>query len=224
MLLTKKGGGRKDGRKGQGRGEEREGEEERGRVRLPQTEKPNFWYGGVVLCMWWNSRCIARHLCTSTTCEYWVWAETPSSSSTTAPSTDSTICSVCLWHTTTSTSLPLLLFPLGLNARIISVSTLTWTPKVRSRPISLGRHIIGRGLGTGLRSSVPILVSDPKLRTRGVVGRGRGGTASPPLFSTLRTRPPLPHFFGLKFVQKLVYCCNRLLTETQCKIISVQQD
>ena len=43
----------------------------------------------------------------------------------------------------------------------------------------------------------------------GVVGRGRGGDG-------------VPHFFGLKFVQKLVHCCNWLLTETQCKIISVQ--
>jgi len=51
------------------------------------------------------------------------------------------------------------------------------------------------------------------LRYRGVVGRVRGGTAS-----------PLPHFFGLKFVQKLVHCCNWLLTETQCKMISVQQN
>ena len=34
----------------------------------------------------------------------------------------------------------------------------------------------------------------------------------------------VPHFFGLKFVQKLVlvHCCNWLFTETQCKIISVQ--
>jgi len=35
--------------------------------------------------------------------------------------------------------------------------------------------------------------------TRGVVGRGRGGTASPQLFSTGGTRPPLPPLFGLKF-------------------------
>jgi len=48
MLLTKRGGGRTGGK---GKGEERGGEEERGRVRLPQTEKPNFWYGGVVLCV-----------------------------------------------------------------------------------------------------------------------------------------------------------------------------
>jgi len=45
-----------------------------------------------------------------------------------------------------------------------------------------------------------------------------------PTFSTGGTRPPLPHFFGLKFVQKLVHCCYWLLTETQCKIISVQQN
>jgi len=45
--------------------------------------------------------------------------------------------------------------------------------------------------------------------SRGVVGRGR-----------------VPHspLFGLKFVQKLAHCCNWLLTETHCKIISVQQN
>jgi len=59
--------------------------------------------------------------------------------------------------------------------------------------------------------------------SRGVVGRGRGGTASPHFFRQGDTSP-LPHFFGLKFVQKLVHCCNWLLTETQCKIISVQQN
>ena len=57
----------------------------------------------------------------------------------------------------------------------------------------------------------------------GVVERGRGGRRLP-TFSTGGTRPPLPHFFGLKFVQKLVDCCNWLLTETQFKIISVQQN
>jgi len=35
---------------------------------------------------------------------------------------------------------------------------------------------------------------------------------------------PTPPLFGLKFAQKLVHCCNWLLTETQCKIISVQQN
>jgi len=57
-----------------------------------------------------------------------------------------------------------------------------------------------------------------RVLSRSLVGRGRGGTA-PPLFSTVGTRPPLPHFFGLKFMQKLVHCCNWLLTETQCNII-----
>jgi len=55
----------------------------------------------------------------------------------------------------------------------------------------------------------------------------RGGDAGGRRPSTFRqggTRPPLPHFFGLKFVQKLVHCCNWLLTETQCKIILVQQN
>jgi len=51
----------------------------------------------------------------------------------------------------------------------------------------------------------------------------RGGDGVPPLFSTGGRVPnTFPHFFGLKSVQKLVHCCNWLLTETQCKIISVQ--
>jgi len=54
-------------------------------------------------------------------------------------------------------------------------------------------------------------------------GAGRGGMAYFLLFLTRETRPPLlPHFFGLKFVQKLVHFCNWLLPEMQCKIISVQ--
>jgi len=63
----------------------------------------------------------------------------------------------------------------------------------------------------------------PLLRyaAQSVVGRVRGGTASPTFFDR-GARPALPHFFGLKFVQKLVHCCNWLLTETQCKIISVR--
>ena len=32
----------------------------------------------------------------------------------------------------------------------------------------------------------------------------------------------VPPLFGLKFVQKLVDCCNWLLNKTQCKIISAQ--
>jgi len=48
-------------------------------------------------------------------------------------------------------------------------------------------------------------------QSRGVVG----GDGVAPLFST--GTPPL---FGLKFVKKLVHCCNWLLTETQFKIIN----
>ena len=60
--------------------------------------------------------------------------------------------------------------------------------------------------------------------SRGVVGRGRGGGRRPPtFFDRGMAVPHSRHFFGLKFVQKLVHCCNWLLTETQCKIISVQQ-
>ena len=51
-------------------------------------------------------------------------------------------------------------------------------------------------------------------------GVGTRRTAYPTFFD----RGTRPHFFGLKFVQKLVHCCNWLLTEPQCKIISVQQN
>jgi len=58
---------------------------------------------------------------------------------------------------------------------------------------------------------------------QGCSGAGtRGGR--PHFFRQGRRAPHSPHFFGLKFVQKLVHCCNWLLTETQCKIISVQQN
>jgi len=56
---------------------------------------------------------------------------------------------------------------------------------------------------------------------RGVVGPGTRETASP-LFSTGERVPHSIQLFELKFVQKLVHCRNWLLTETQCKIISVQ--
>jgi len=61
---------------------------------------------------------------------------------------------------------------------------------------------------------------------QGCSGAGTRGTASPrPAFFDRRDASPTPpHFFGLKFVQKVVHCCNWLLTETQCKIISVQQN
>ena len=52
---------------------------------------------------------------------------------------------------------------------------------------------------------------------------GEGGTASPTFLTGGRV-PHFPHFFGLKLVQKLVHCCNWLLTKTQCKTISVQQN
>ena len=63
------------------------------------------------------------------------------------------------------------------------------------------------------------------LHTRqGCSGAVTRGGRRPSFFFYRGTRPPLPHFFGLKFVQKLVHFCNWLLTETQCKIISVQQN
>jgi len=53
---------------------------------------------------------------------------------------------------------------------------------------------------------------------------GAGGRRPSAFFDRGGRDPHFPHFFGLKFVQKLVHCCNCLLTETQCKIISVQQN
>ena len=55
-----------------------------------------------------------------------------------------------------------------------------------------------------------------------MVERGRGGTASLTFFDR-GDASPTPPFFGLKFMHKLVHRCNWLLTETQCKIISVEQ-
>jgi len=58
---------------------------------------------------------------------------------------------------------------------------------------------------------------------QGCSERGRRGDGVPPLFRQAGDASPNPrHFFGLKFVQKIVHCCNWLFTETQCKIISVQ--
>ena len=39
---------------------------------------------------------------------------------------------------------------------------------------------------------------------------------------SIDSTPAVAGAAGLKFVQKLVHCCNWLLTETQCEIISVQ--
>jgi len=65
----------------------------------------------------------------------------------------------------------------------------------------------------------------PTPHRQGCTRAGTRGDGVPPFFRKGGGRPPLlPHFFGLKFVQNLVHCCNCLLTETQCKIISVQQN
>jgi len=58
--------------------------------------------------------------------------------------------------------------------------------------------------------------------SQGCSGAGTRGDGVPPLFRQ-GDASPTPALFGLKFVQKLVHCCNWLLTKTQCKIISVQQ-
>jgi len=62
-----------------------------------------------------------------------------------------------------------------------------------------------------------------QLQQQGCSGAGTRGTASPHFLDrgghVPNSPPPL---FGLKFVQKLIQCCNWLHTETQCKIISVQ--
>jgi len=45
-------------------------------------------------------------------------------------------------------------------------------------------------------------------------GTRKGGTVSPHFFRRGNTSPLPLHFFGLKFVQNLLHCCNWLLTET----------
>ena len=55
-------------------------------------------------------------------------------------------------------------------------------------------------------------------------GAGTRGDGVPHFFDRRDASPTTPPpLFGLKFVQKLVHCCNWLLAETQCEIISVQQ-
>ena len=49
----------------------------------------------------------------------------------------------------------------------------------------------------------------------GAETRGYGATT----FFDRGDASPTPALFGLKFMQKLVHCCNWLLTETQCSII-----
>ena len=66
-------------------------------------------------------------------------------------------------------------------------------------------------------------VREKKRPPQGCSGAGTRETASPTFFRQ-GGRVPTPPLFWLKFVQKLVYCCNWLLTETQWKIISVQQN
>ena len=59
---------------------------------------------------------------------------------------------------------------------------------------------------------------------QGCSGAGTRGDGVPHFYRQGDASSTTPHFFGLKFVQKLVHCCNWLLTETQCKIVSVQQN
>jgi len=103
--------------------------------------------------------------------------------------------------------------PVIRSPHVAAAGLLLWA----RRPEDIDRLLHGRRSAANANSVA--LSAD----TRGVVGRGRGGRR-PPLFFDRGTRPPLLPFFGLKFVQKLVHCCNWLLTETQCKIISVQQN
>ena len=58
----------------------------------------------------------------------------------------------------------------------------------------------------------------------GCSGSGMREDGVPHFFRQGDTSPTPPHFFGLKFVQKLAHCCNWLFAETQCKIILVQQN
>jgi len=82
---------------------------------------------------------------------------------------------------------------------------------------------------TGCQANEPVgttwALTCPETVHPGVWSGGDAGDGVPPLFFDRGyASPTLPHFFGLKFVQKLVHRCNWLLTKTQCKIISVQQN
>ena len=118
--------------------------------------------------------------------------------------------------------------PLDVEEGVRNVAQSTCLGVVAARRTAVLRvtclsSVPGPDLQNILRQSYDYLTIMPKLpSTRDVVGWGRGGRRTP-LFSTGGRVPTLP-IFGLKFVQKLVHCCNWLLTETQYKIISVQQN
>jgi len=88
-----------------------------------------------------------------------------------------------------------------------------------------GKYFLARG---PVRLGVPRAPMQVKTAPQRVVQECSGavtrGTAFPAFFDRGDASPTPPTFFGLKFVQKLVHCCNWLLTEMQCKIISVQQN
>jgi len=89
---------------------------------------------------------------------------------------------------------------------------------LRRRALRLNQSVV-----QGVPGAEPAIALLFLVWCRGEVGRD-AGEGVPHFFRQGDASPTTPHFFGLKFVQKLVHCCNWLLTETQCKIISVEQN
>ena len=78
-------------------------------------------------------------------------------------------------------------------------------PAARRRSMKLAlRFALRRRLYT------PTYIEFAFRRVQGCIGAGE---ASPTFFDR-GDAFPTPHFFGLKFMQKLIHCCNWLLTET----------
>jgi len=105
-----------------------------------------------------------------------------------------------------STTLRLACLPIALHSVVVVPGTCS------PSPLTIWRSVCCHAVPTPSNG-----MPDCYVTGRGVVGQGRGGTASRTFFRQ-GDASPLPHFFGLKFVQKLVHCCSWILTETQCKI------
>ena len=83
---------------------------------------------------------------------------------------------------------------------------------------AIDRYLLptGHSAANPLHAAAAVDRRDGQMNGRSTVSQGCSGAGT--------WGDGVPHFFGLKFVQKLVHCCNWLLSETQRKIISVQQN
>ena len=78
-------------------------------------------------------------------------------------------------------------------------------------------HALSVGPPASVRATNPNNLCTPQYRTSSVQGGSGAGTRGHgvPHFFRQGDASPSPPLFGLKFVQKLVHCCNSLLTEKQ---------